>query len=333
MHPSAPEERPDEPLRGWVDSDTNPGDLRFYTLVDDLGRVFGEFRKRFRDLKRLDRRGFLVLATGRESDGKTTLLGNCAAYLQKCGMPRGVDVARSQVADGVWMDSSVKVVDISGLSLQQNAARGVDAEMYIFKEVLLYLRNRGVRLSDLCDSATDPGTGYRVLGEALGDDMYLVVLLPPMDTVEQVRTYLHLAGNRIVFLAESSSLLLATLERQAAQLRQDLGTYLYRIIRNPPDRFFYHMHIGPMREEDYWRYADRQLRRMKPPVLITKAVVQEVREHRPDRLSIGQWRGVLRQIFDNRPGLTVVQYHHFADEFGLTNLAVWQQLEDPEGQA
>lgn len=350
IHPSAPAERPDDPLRGWTDSDTDPGDLRFYTLVDDLESVFGGFRKRFRGLETLDRRGFLVLATGYESYGKTSLLGNCAAYLQKCGLPRGVDAARSQAAGDIWWDSSVKVVDISGLSLQQNAARGADAEMYLFKEVLLYLRNRGVQLPDKCDSVADAASGYRALVEALGDDGYLVVLLPPVDTVDQVVTFLHLVGNKIVFLAESSSLLLAALERQvnferqaaperqvtpeqqAARLRQDIAKYLYRNIKNPPDRFFYHMHIGPMREEDYWRYADRQLRRMKPPVQITEAVVRQVREHRSDSLSIGQWRGVLRQIFDNRPGLTEVQYSHFVDEFGLTNLTVWQQLEEAEGQ-
>jgi hypothetical protein len=331
-HPSALEERPDEPLRAWSDWDTHPDDLRFYTLVDDLRTVFGNFRERFKDLAWLDRRGFLVLATGQESNGKTTLLGNCAAYLQKRGVPRSADVAVTNLTDDMWVDSSVKVADISGLSLQWNSTHGADMDMYFFKEVLSYLRNRGMLFPDRCHSAAGPDAGYGALREELGDgSMYLVVLLPPLDTVEQVRTYLHLAGNRIVFLAESSPLLLATLERQTIRMRQDFGTYLYRALRNPPDRFFYHMHIGPLRDGDYWRYAARQLRRVEPPVLIKEEVVREVREHRPDSLSIGQWRGVLRQIFDKRPGLQEVLYQHFADELDFMNPAAWRELEDPEG--
>jgi hypothetical protein len=189
-----------------------------------------------------------------------------------------------------------------------------------------------MKFPDSCHSAAGADAGYGALSEELGDgSMYLVVLLPPLDTIEQLRTYLHLAGNRIVFLAESSPLLRATLERRTIQTQQNFSKYLYNILRNPPDRSFYHMHIGPLRDDDYWRYVARQLRRMDPPVLIEEEVVRKVREHRPDSLSIGQWRGVLCQIFDKKPDLTELVYQHFADEFSLTNLAVWEQLEDPEG--
>ncbi|MCG5214856.1 hypothetical protein [Streptosporangium sp. KLBMP 9127] len=308
-----------DPLRPW----RFPGHRNAYVLVDDMVRMYATFCRNFSDLGDLDHAGHLVLVTGRKNHGKSTLLGGCAAYLQRRA---DLEILRIRAAGGprprplprVW------VITVGGLRFD-NAD---DRERY--REVTGYLMNRGVKLSAGSRVAADAAEGYAALSNDLQKyNNYVVVLLPPIDTLQRLSDHMRFARRRIVFLAESSPALLEKLTTTAGDDPRQIGAALPKDLTDFPDRYFFHMHVGPLKPDDYLRYIRQKLRKAKSSVQVDENAVNDFRDQRPDLASIGKWRDILNEIFESAD-LDRLQHEHFAP-YLLNGDQTWKALQRPDG--
>jgi hypothetical protein len=312
--------RPDDPLRPWA----HPPHRHAYVLVDDMVEMYAAFCRNFGDLGNLDDAGHLVLVTGREDHGKSSLLGGCAAYLQwrgATGAPRRVAKKGESLSAPA---SRVKVVPLGGLRFETFD----DLERY--GEVIGYLTNRSMLFSEPARQAGDAAGGYVALSNDLAEGgHYLVVLLPPIDTIQRLNHYMKFARRRIVFLAESSPALLEKLAKKAGDDPRKISAWLSRNLADFPDRYFFHMHVGPLKPEDYWRYVREKLRQASSSVQVDENAVNAFRDQRTDLVSIEQWRDILSEIFDTQD-LVKVQSEHFAPYLVNRN-PPWNELPEPDG--
>ncbi|TDC01212.1 hypothetical protein E1091_03280 [Micromonospora fluostatini] len=163
--------------------------LDFYVPVDNTEESFTTCQKRFEDLADLHRQGRLVLVSGERGCGKTALINRCAYWLH--GRLR---------ADGL----GVEVVDLTQEASDSATVRerlSKVSEALVDKLDLLALL-RGDRIYD---KRTDPDGTYRNLPGYLEPDQWLIVLLPTVELVEELRYYDARAPQRTVFFAEAPS--------------------------------------------------------------------------------------------------------------------------------
>ncbi|MEU0520614.1 hypothetical protein [Streptosporangium sp. NPDC006007] len=319
-HAARPLERSrDSPLRPW---DITAHE-ECYVAVDDTEDKYMEFCTLFEDLSALQDAGHVILATGGTADGKTSLLNRCAAALQGHGLPVGKEGTDPKSKDDSPVHSTVKIVDLSGLRFPR------ENDSTLYQEVLNTLVSRGMKFSS---STEDTATGYAALSSDLGDmGNYLVVLLPPADTVERVRNYLRFARNRIVFMTESSRGLLDTISRHTRGRPEHFADFLDEQVGRYPDRYLFHMHVGPLKPDDYWKYVKERVEKTPESPRINEELIKVVRDRRSDVTSIGQWRKILFEVF-SRNRMDTVDETHF-EPYLLFGAPLWKQFMEPEDGA
>jgi energy-coupling factor transporter ATP-binding protein EcfA2 len=181
------EESPLRPLCPWRYESHD----ELYVDVNHTLAAFQEYTRRMAAVENLREDGRLVLVTGESGCGKTALINRCARWTRDRLTERGL---RGVVVDLTRDGSRQSVEERMGLV----AARLLDELAHsalLAPEALASL------------DSVRPSRLYAGLGNALPDDVVLIVLLPPADeVVQEVVAYAGLARRRLLFFAESSYL-------------------------------------------------------------------------------------------------------------------------------
>ncbi|MFD0475006.1 hypothetical protein ACFQ0B_47225 [Nonomuraea thailandensis] len=261
------------------------------------------FRRHYARQDAPAKNGHLILVTGQEKHGKTSLLGWCAAYLRRKGAPRDHHRRHLTVQSAI---DSVLFADLSPFTFDSADDR------VRFQKLVQILQAGGTRLPLDISSTRESEDHYRVLAHYMqkGLDCHLLIQLPPMDTMEQIRSHLWNAWPGITFLAETSPILYADLEKNTGGEPKELSTYLYEKVQDTAFSTFMHLHAGPLQDDEFVSYVRERLRISNCTVHVDDDLISEFHEHRRDIVGIGHWRSIFREIFD-LPNLTALEREHF----------------------
>jgi energy-coupling factor transporter ATP-binding protein EcfA2 len=247
---------------------------KYYVPVDNTQVAFERFREEIGDAESLRQEGRLVVATGQQGCGKTSLINRCATWLAEA-LPHG---------------------EIISLVDESSASDPIEHRLTLVYECLLAdLAERRVltteQLQELAERRDNLELGYRTLSsrlDALESDLVLIVVLPPSeDLVREIEHYARFARRKILFFAESSYV--DYVDRHWAQIR--------RACRAEPVL----LKVGPLEDGDGWLFAQSR-QELHPDAGVYPKVSEETMLRVTTRgypTSIGQLQTLLHGVYED----------------------------------
>ncbi|MCO6003639.1 ATP-binding protein [Actinoallomurus purpureus] len=277
------------PLTPWK----NPAHIDYYVDVDSCETAFKEFQRVFHDTAALRNAGGLVLVTGPPGCGKTSLINRCAHWLH---------------TESTAAEMSPHIVDLSR-RVPRNFV--IEKRMRAVYEMLLRDQNRTFSqevLKSLEECYDDLWRGYLGVGDALGPQRLLLILLPVSELLQEVRRYAEVVHQRLVFFVESSDPVVAA---AAGSLQP------------PPETRVAHLSVGSLQPGDGRRFSMKRAgddgAACVPPLRLEAAErLLRRRREKNNSLTIGQLQrylyGVYKEIGE-KPASSIgaVNYNKIAD--------------------
>lgn len=196
------EAAPYAPLRPHLNKDHHT----FYVPVDDTEQEFRHFQDKMNPVEWLSQGGRLVVVTGEQGCGKTSLINRCAAWLRD-------ELAKAQLTGEIFtLTNSGKPDQPIMLRMQQVVTDLVDnlhdEQIGVSTRHIELLRQRIRESEDASDQQirhVKVDRVYKYLHDALPADRIAIILLPPSsDLVNEINNYADFAMHpRIVFFAET----------------------------------------------------------------------------------------------------------------------------------
>lgn len=211
-----------------------PDHEKYYVPVDNTQKAFEQFQEQISgDLRLLSTEGRLVVVSGEEHCGKTTLINRCAAWLQGRLKDAGLQGHIFPLADEGTDNSSVdtRIIHVFDFMIDD----------------LRRLRLLGEdQLTELADRRDNLDRAFRYLSDILDNNRVLIVLLPPSkDLIKaEVVKYANFSRGKIVFFAESTSV---DIVRRHWRSMQNAGRVSPILLK-----------VGPLNENDGWLFADKR---------------------------------------------------------------------------
>ncbi|GHJ18314.1 hypothetical protein TPA0908_63090 [Micromonospora sp. AKA38] len=165
--------------------------VNYYVPVDNTEASFEQCQGRFADVAHLHHEGRLVLVRGERGCGKTALVNRCAHWLRD---RLGRDGLRAEVVN---LRQEAHENDPIPTRREHTCRALLDK----LNELQLLRHNLAYEMRDRPDDA------YRNLPGCLDTDQALIVLLPPVELIEELHYYAARAPRRMVFFAETTSAL------------------------------------------------------------------------------------------------------------------------------
>ncbi|MGH3902813.1 MAG: hypothetical protein ACRDTE_01225 [Pseudonocardiaceae bacterium] len=284
-----------QPLRPWDVAEH----LDYYVGVDKTEDAFREFELQTRNPESLVADGRLVVVLGGQGCGKTSLIHRCTASV--CGTLRTLKVTPVIVnltREGMLNHAiPARMSDVCSGLIDQ-----LDIDQRLNRSILEELKSRK-------DSPVDV---YSYLSKVLqrqannGDDLVVVVLLPPSDLVEEIINYARLVRPRLLFFAESSFV------NEHSGWQSRLGSSCV-----PPIR----LAVGILEPDDGFLFADTRLESHRGDGItpsVSEATMDELQKKRP-ALTIGQLQrllcGVYGELLKQPTPVPEVTVQHFKDYY------------------
>lgn len=219
---------PAPPLCPWGEGTSAHED--YYVAVDNAQAAYEQFTAVLDTSPDLGRIGWLVLVTGAEGCGKTSLVNRCVNGLRTHLAERSINLT------------------IAPADPNPTGSTGQRMEK-VCQSVIDLPKVAGLLPADLVtwldEHCGDPARFYRRLSSALPANRVLAVLLPPSELTEEVHQYLMLCPSKIVFFAESAS---SEVAAQAAELRSSRAQITT-------------LGVTPLREGDGRSFSKARMRR------------------------------------------------------------------------
>lgn len=184
----------------------------YYVPVDDTKEAFAEFETELGQSD-LTRNGWFVLVGGRSGCGKTSLINKCVYALRDHLTARSV---RLTIADARNQMHRTSTTDQRMEWVCETVVDTASVRESLPAELL-------ERLEECCDR---PDRFYRRLRDALPRDRVIAILLPTSELIDEVRKYVEVSYEKIVFFAETSDEGVADEAAETLESRQAQKTLL-----------------------------------------------------------------------------------------------------------
>jgi len=274
---------PHRPLRPW----DRPADDDFYVPMDSTQEQFDQFCEEFANPAGLLTAGRIVLVTGDQGCGKTSLIHRCAC----------------------WIRDELGKKDIRGeiIDLTQDGADNlpIETRMQMVCSRLIDEMGLAELLSDaasrlLAPMRDQPRRVYPQLRRVLGSAVVIVLLPASADLTDEVVEYTKLAREKILFFAESSYDGVA----HACQARLPAAPVIY-------------LAVGKIAISDGWAFVDNRLAHSGHSGVpeIDEATVRRMVQDSGIRMSITGLERILSGVFEEaiRDSINRVGYANITD--------------------
>lgn len=231
-------EAPDDPLCPYLHDHE-----KYYVKVDGTQDEFDRFQRSIGPLSGFRAHGRLVVVTGKDGCGKTSLINRCAAWLsqQLGGQAQIFPLAASTLPH---MSLRVRMEQVlEDLIYQLSSETSVVSEMHVqeLDRRLNELRDRVPQKDE--DHHAGIETVYKYLLRALPSGQVGIIILPRSELGQEIASYVGLARlPRLVFFAES---------RYGDDARRSVRTGRQGEGRPP-----LMLEVGPLNRDDGWIFAN-----------------------------------------------------------------------------
>jgi energy-coupling factor transporter ATP-binding protein EcfA2 len=260
---------PSRPLCPWDE----PRDDVYYVAVDSTQEQFDAFQLKLGDPANLTRKGRLVLVTGHQGCGKTSLVNRCARWAHERLASSGI---RGEIVD----------LTADGTESQSVEKRMATVCGRLIDELAYRKRLSADAVADLRTAQDQLDITYPKLKNVLAEtEVVVIILLPPSGELrDEIVNYAKLARARILLFAESSYPEVASACK--AQLR-------------PADAVIY-LAVSPITLDDGWRFVSDRLAKNPQDVApqINEATVRSIVAESRRAMSIKELSLILHRVFD-----------------------------------
>lgn len=285
---------PCQPLRPWE----VPAHLDYYVPVDKTEAAFSEFQRQTRSPESLVAHGRLVVVVGGQGCGKTSLINRCTASIHETLVNIGVTPV---IAD----------LTTEGMSNQTIPDRMRHVCTILIDQLTLEQRLDNNTLDELTGRIDSPERVYPLLSRALkrhadaGDNLAVVVLLPPSDLVSEIIKYAGLVRPRLLFFAESSYL-------------EAHSGWQSRLPPAPAPPIA--LAVGILETRDGYVFSEERLRHHGDGRMprVSEKTMNKLQDYKPS-LTIGQLQRLLFGVYEDLLGrdtpVTEVTLEHITEYF------------------
>lgn len=267
--------RPDGPLCPFQ----VPDHEKYYVSVDNTEDAYRKFQQEIGDPHLLSTEGRLVVVSGPQRCGKSSLINRCAAWLL-CELEK-VDLAGAifSLTDVVPTNRSVD-----------------DRILQVFDSMIDDLRRRKLMedpdLNVLTTRRNNLDLAFRYLSTNLDKDQVLIILLPSADLVKEAVKYAELSRGKIVFFSE-------TAYGDSVRIH---WPNIHKASRMPPIL----LEVGPLEENDGWVFAKARQEvhanpNLRPFPKMTRNTMAQITGGL--EISIGQLQTMLYDYYHHRTQL------------------------------